>query len=130
MTGYPGKTGRARKSINNSGFPRESRIRMILVDARCTILPERQGDFVRVAQEVIALVQRETGCIRYELAADVCGSGIFHFIEEWESQELLDEHLVQSHMQDYFAKTAPWHAAPTRLTLYEILSSRSITMND
>jgi quinol monooxygenase YgiN len=103
---------------------------MILVDARCTISPERQGDFVRAAQEIMPLVRREAGCSRYELAADVCSPGVFHFIEEWESQELLDKHLAQPHMQDYFAKTAPWHAGPIELTLYDILSSRSVTMND
>jgi quinol monooxygenase YgiN len=129
ITGYPGKTGRARNSYN-SGFLKESRIRMILVDARCTISLERQSDFVWAAQEIIPVVRREAGCIRYDLAADICGPGVFHFIEEWESQALLDRHLAQPHMQDYFAKTAPWHSAPTELTLYEILSSRSVTMDD
>jgi hypothetical protein len=33
-------------------------------------------------------------------------------------------------MQAYFAQTTPWHSAPTELRIYEIRSSRSITMDD
>jgi len=33
-------------------------------------------------------------------------------------------------MQEFFAKTAQWHAAPTELKIYEVLSTRSIMMGD
>jgi len=102
---------------------------VILVDARCTILPERRSDFVREVREIIPLVRREAGCIRYEFMADVGDAEVFHFIEVWESQKHLDDHLVLPHMQEYFATTTPWHAAPTVLFIYETSSSRSITMS-
>ena len=107
-----------------------SKIPMILVDARCTIVPERHNDFIREVQEIIPTVRKEAGCIRYELVADVHAPGVFHFIEEWESQKQLDEHLVRPHMKSYFEKTARWHSAPTGLKIYEIRSSRSITMDE
>jgi quinol monooxygenase YgiN len=103
---------------------------MILVDASCTIVPARHGDFISEVQKIILVVRKESGCIRYELVADVHVPGVFHFIEEWESQKHLDEHIARPHMQAYFAKTAPWHSAPTKLKIYEIQSSRSITMDD
>jgi len=103
---------------------------MILVDARCAILPEREHDFIAEVQKIIPIVRRENGCIRYELFTGVHVSGVFHFIEEWESEKHLDNHIAQSHMQDYFAKTALWHSSPTQLKIYEILSSQSITMNE
>jgi quinol monooxygenase YgiN len=103
---------------------------MILVDARCSILAERQDDFTREVKKNIPRVRLEDGCRRYELCADILNPGIFHFIEEWENQEALDRHIAQPHMQEYFAKTAPWHAAATVLTIYTILSSQSLTMKD
>jgi quinol monooxygenase YgiN len=103
---------------------------MILVNARCRVMPERHSDFIREVQKIVPTVQKENGCIRYELVTDVHIPGVFHFIEEWESQKHLDEHLIQPHMLAYFAKTAPWHAAPTKLKIYDILSSQSITMGD
>jgi len=101
---------------------------MILVDAKCTILPERQGDFTGEVRKILTKVRAEAGCHRYELFADAHRTGVFHFIEEWESQEHLDKHLTQPHMQEYFAKTASWRAAPIELTLYEIRSSRSTNL--
>lgn len=103
---------------------------MILVDAKCSILPERQSDFTREVRQIIPTVLREDGCARYELLTDESQPGIFHFLEEWESQAHLDNHIAQPHMQVYFAKTTPWHKAPTELTIYGISSSRSVTMKD
>ncbi|MDD1686362.1 putative quinol monooxygenase [Methanoregula sp.] len=102
---------------------------MLLVDARCTILPEREQDFIREVKKIIPSVRREAGCTRYELVSDAYVPGVFHFIEEWESQEHLDEHLQQPHMQEYFRKTATCHSSPTVLKIYEVISSRSMAMN-
>jgi quinol monooxygenase YgiN len=102
---------------------------MLLIDAQCSILPERRSDFIREVQKIIPLVRREAGCSRYDFFSDVSVPGLFHFIEEWESKKHLDDHLAQPHMQEYFAKSAKWQSSPTRLTHYEILSSRSITMD-
>ena len=103
---------------------------MILVDAKCTVIPERSEDFIREVREIVPTVKREAGCSRYELLSDGSAPGVFHFIEEWESQKHLDSHIAQPHMQKYFAKTSPWHASPTLLTIYEIQSSQSITMDE
>ena len=103
--------------------------RMLLVDAQCSILPERNNDFLRQARKIIPLVRSEAGCLRYDLFSDLAVPGIFHFIEEWESKKHLDDHLAQPHMQEYFVKTDPWHLSPTQLKMYEILSSRSIVMD-
>jgi quinol monooxygenase YgiN len=103
---------------------------MILVDARCSILPERKEEFIRNVQMIVPRVREEAGCSRYELVADTGASGIFHFLEVWESQSHLDKHIAQPHMREYFAKTAACHAVPVTLTIYEILSSRSVTLQE
>jgi quinol monooxygenase YgiN len=103
---------------------------MILVDARCTIIPDRREDFIREVKKIIPAVRREAGCNRYELFSDSLVPGIFHFIEEWESRKHLDDHLAQPHMQEYFAITRPYHASPALLTIYEIRSSRSVTTGE
>ena len=117
------------KSLPQSD-PVGERVGMILVDATCTIMPERHADFISEVRDIIPVVRKEPGCIRYELVADVHVPGVFHFIEEWESQKHLDEHIQKPHMRAYFAKTSPWHSAPAELKIYAILSSRSVMMND
>jgi len=100
---------------------------MILVDAECFIAVEHRGDFIREVKKIVPTVLCENGCTRYELMLGISGES-YHFIEQWESRRHLDEHLVQPHMQEYFKKTTLWQSAPTRLTLYEIASTESVTM--
>jgi quinol monooxygenase YgiN len=101
---------------------------MLLVDAQCTILPERREDFLREVKKIIPMVRKEAGCTRYDLVADTANPATFHFIEEWESQRHLDDHLARPHMKDYFAKTSACHAAPPRLKVYEVSGSQSATL--
>jgi quinol monooxygenase YgiN len=103
---------------------------MIVVDARVTLVPERRREFIIEVRKILPVVCSEEGCTRYDLAADVNSPLVMHFLEEWENQRHLDDHLARPHMQEFFKKTAPWHAAPTELTIYDVLSLRSITMED
>jgi len=102
---------------------------MILVDAECFIAIEHRGNFIREVKNIIPTVLRENGCTRYELMLGISGES-YHFFEEWESREHLDEHIAQPHMREYFEKTTPWQASPTQLTIYEIASTESVTMNE
>ncbi|HVP97594.1 putative quinol monooxygenase [Methanoregula sp.] len=101
---------------------------MLLVDAKCTILPERREDFLRETKRIIPVVEKEDGCTRYELVADSADPKIFHFIEEWESQRHLDDHLARPHMQDYFARTTGCHAVPIHLIVYTVLSAQQVRL--
>ncbi|NMB77979.1 MAG: antibiotic biosynthesis monooxygenase [Methanomicrobiales archaeon] len=102
---------------------------MILVDAHCFIRTERMKDFEKEARKIIPLVNREPGCTRYELHTDILTSE-FHFIEEWSARKHLDDHISRPHMKAYFTKTRPWHAAPTKLRIYDISSAQSVAMKD
>jgi quinol monooxygenase YgiN len=101
---------------------------MILIDAECFIAIEHRGDFIREVKKIVPTVLNENGCTRYELMLGISKES-YHFFEAWESREHLDEHIAQPHMQEYFKKTLPFQSAPTRLTIYEIASTESVTMN-
>lgn len=103
---------------------------MILVDAKCFLAPDRCEDFIREVRKIVSVVRNEDGCHRYELVRDTDHPVIFHFLEMWESEKHLDTHIGQPHMKEYFAKTSPWHSAPTELTIYGIASSRSVIMKE
>lgn len=100
---------------------------MILVDAECFIAPEYRGDFIREVRKIIPAVRSENGCTRYELVVGISGDS-YHFLEEWASRKHLDEHIAQPHMREYFARTTPWQAAPSRLTIYEVADRETVTM--
>jgi quinol monooxygenase YgiN len=102
---------------------------MILVDAECFITPEHRGDFIKEVKKIVPTVLCENGCTRYELVIGITGDS-YHFLEEWASRKDLAEHIAQPHMREYFEKTTPWQASPTRLKIYEIASTESVTMNE
>ncbi len=102
---------------------------MILVDAECFIAPEYRGDFIREVRKIVPVVRRENGCTRYELLVGISGDS-YHFLEEWESRNHLDEHIAQPHMEEYFKKTNAWQSAPTKLKIYEVASVESVTMGE
>jgi len=87
-------------------------------------------DYIAEVQKIIPLVKSEAGCNRYELFTNLASPAEVHFLEEWESQRHLDEHLLQTHMQEFFAKTARWLGAPAELKIYNVLSLKMITLND
>jgi quinol monooxygenase YgiN len=103
---------------------------MIVVDAQVTPVPDRYREFVEEVQKILPVVCSEAGCSRYALSAEISSPMTVHFLEEWESQRHLDEHLAAPHMQEFFARTASWHAAPTVLRIYEVHAWRSMTMED
>jgi quinol monooxygenase YgiN len=101
---------------------------MLLVAARCHVLPDHCRDFVHQVSRIIPRVRAEPGCSRYELHADAFEEGLFIFHEEWESQTHLDNHIGSPHMRDHFATCAAWMAAPTGLTVYEVSSLRTVVL--
>ena len=103
---------------------------LILVDARIVLVPEMHRDYITEVQKIMPLVRSEAGCNRYELFISATSPAAVHFLEEWESQRHLNEHLTQPHMQEFFAKTAKWRAEPTELTIYDVMLSKKITIRD
>ncbi|MFA4877936.1 MAG: putative quinol monooxygenase [Methanoregula sp.] len=102
---------------------------MLLVAARCQVHPDYCHDFVSQVERIIPVVRAEPGCTRYELHADAFEKGLFVFLEEWESQAHLDNHIATPHMQDHFAKCAGWMASPTELTLYTVTGFESVVIS-
>lgn len=59
---------------------------------------EKAEELKKVCMGLIEPTRKEKGCISYELYQDSSNPGIFTFIEEWESKELLDVHLKSPHL--------------------------------
>jgi quinol monooxygenase YgiN len=77
-------------------------------------------DFIEeVKRECIALVEPsrvERGCITYHLHEATDDTGLFIFVESWESREDLENHLESQHSYAFDAKTSEMLAEPERIT--------------
>lgn len=70
----------------------------IKVVARVVALPEQVEVVKLVLISLIESTLQEAGCITYELFQNQNDLTDFTFVEEWESQELLNIHLASKHI--------------------------------
>jgi quinol monooxygenase YgiN len=64
----------------------------IRVVAHIATLPDKVEEVKSVLLRIIEPTRQEDGCIVYELLQNQKDSTDFTFVEEWESQELLNAH--------------------------------------
>ena len=79
---------------------------MIKVIAKMTIKEGLADELMSSIQELVSETRKETGCIVYQLFADSNNQKVFTFVEEWDSNEALAEHLSSKHFKDASAKLA------------------------
>jgi quinol monooxygenase YgiN len=70
----------------------------IKVVARVVALSENVEAVKRVLMSLIEPTRQEAGCISYELFQNQTDLTDFTFVEEWESQALLNTHLASVHI--------------------------------
>ena len=63
----------------------------------------------KVRYSLLALVEqtvdKDDGCINYDLYQDNDNPGLFFFLEKWESEESLKKHLDSEHIKAYRKET-------------------------
>jgi quinol monooxygenase YgiN len=79
-------------------------IAMILVIARLTGVAEKRDEFLAVVSGLIKGSQAEQGCISYRFYENPEVPNDFVFIEEWESQAILDRHHTEPHFKAFADK--------------------------
>ena len=70
---------------------------MVRVVAPNYIKPENIKAAEPLFREIITATRKEKGCIEYRLFTKKEEPGLFVFIEEWESQAVLDKHIASEH---------------------------------
>ncbi len=55
--------------------------------------------------KLIETTRNEEGCIQYDLHQDSNDPATFQFYENWESRELWQIHMNNTHLQDYMKAT-------------------------
>jgi len=72
---------------------------MIKVVAKNFVKPEKTDEAVLLLKKLVEETVKEKGCIKYELFVDVKDYSILTIIEEWESQEDLNNHMASEHFK-------------------------------
>lgn len=70
------------------------------VVARIKALPDKVELVRSILLELIEPTRKEEGCIVYELLQNKTDPTDFTFVEEWQSESLLDRHANSQHLKD------------------------------
>ena len=63
-------------------------------------------DFVKAELlKLIPITLKEAGCIQYDLHQDNDNPAVFLFYENWESRELWQTHMNNTHLTEYMTAT-------------------------
>ncbi|MBD2183452.1 putative quinol monooxygenase [Aerosakkonema funiforme] len=94
----------------------------IRVVARLVALPEKVDELKSVLLGIIEPTRKEAGCIKYELLQNNADPADFTFVEEWESDALLDTHLGSEHIQKAIEKLDGLVAVTPDIRRYSLLA--------
>jgi quinol monooxygenase YgiN len=93
----------------------------IRVVARIVALPNQVEEVKSVLMGIIEPTRKEKGCVVYELLQNQEDPTDFTFVEEWESQELLDTHLAAAHIAEASSQLKGLVATAPDIRIYRLL---------
>jgi quinol monooxygenase YgiN len=100
---------------------------MIVVVGRVRTDADRRAELIRIGQAVAAASREEAGCIGYRLYEDTENSNEFVFVEEWDSDDALQQHFRTPHIAEFMGAIPAAIVAPPDVRFHEIASTRDLT---
>lgn len=101
---------------------------MLAIIARLEFKPEHAEEYTAALAELIEPTLAEEGCLLYSFGRDVKNPNVVWAIEQWESQEALNAHLVAPHIKRLFEKTAHLEIISNDDRQYEVSSVGHVQM--
>ena len=92
------------------------------VVARVLALPNTVEAVKSILKSIVFPTRQEQGCLKYELVQNNDDPTDFTFIEEWESQSLLEKHLASNHIQLASSELEDLVVAPPDIRCYSLIA--------
>jgi quinol monooxygenase YgiN len=73
----------------------------LTVIAKIKVKPECMELVKKEIGKILEPVRKEEGCLQYDLHQDNADPSLLFFYENWESEELLQKHLVNANLVSY-----------------------------
>lgn len=97
---------------------------MIVVIARLQTDDEKRDALIAAGQKLAAASRAEDGCLNYRLHEDTEQRNHFVFVEEWESQEILEAHGKTPHIAEFMGAAGNFLTAPPDIKFHTVASTR------
>lgn len=100
---------------------------MIVVVGRVQTDADRRDQLIGIAQTLAGASRLEPGCISYRFYEDTEQPNEFVFVEEWESDEALQQHFGTEHIGQFMRAVPATVTAPPDVNFHTIASSRDLS---
>jgi quinol monooxygenase YgiN len=93
---------------------------MILVTANMTVMAEKRDEFLAIVRDLVKSSLAENGCISYRIYEDPEFPSSFVFIEEWDNQQILDQHFEEPHFKAFSQQLGSFVAGEPKVKVYNV----------
>ena len=91
------------------------------VIARFTAKAGKEDELKAVLTALVPPTRRELGCYQYDLLAEAADPREFCFVERWDDNEALDQHLETEHLKKALAAIEDLVATPPDIRRYTLV---------
>lgn len=96
---------------------------MIRIVAKNLIKANKVEEFIALAKNPVQeTVQKDSGCISYELYQDTANPQILTIMEQWENRGALEQHMAAKHFKEASALFKNFMEQPGEINLYQKLA--------
>jgi quinol monooxygenase YgiN len=99
---------------------------MVAVIGRVKTDAEHRAELVRIGQRVATASRGEAGCISYRLYQDSEDENAFVFVEEWRSEEALQQHFGTPHVAEFMGAIRDAIVEPPDVKFHTVAHSRDL----
>lgn len=99
---------------------------MIVVVGRVSTDESKRAQLVEVAQKVARASREEAGCIGYRFYEDTEQPDQFVFVEEWESDQALQEHFRTPHIAEFMQAIMGAVTGVPDVSFHEVAGTRTL----
>ena len=100
---------------------------MIVVVGRVSTDPAKRARLLEVAHEVAAASREEDGCNSYRVFEDTEQPNEFVFVEEWDTEEALQQHFRTSHIAEFMQAIPGAIVGAPDVRFHQIASTRDLS---
>jgi quinol monooxygenase YgiN len=93
---------------------------VLIVVGSARALPERRGELVAAAREVVTATRGDEGCQSYGFYADLTDENVIVSVEVWRDQAALDAHMTHQHTQDFLGRTTGLLAGTPEMAFHQV----------
>ena len=95
---------------------------MLAIIAKVTLDPGAVAAYLEAAKPIIPATRNEAGCNHYAFARCVENPGVVWIMEEWTSEQALQDHLRSPHITAFLATVQPLKLLGVDVKKYQVTS--------